>query len=297
MIPALEKILAPISRQLGQVDRELESVLTPEGTFIARPGAHILSSSGKKIRPALLLLASRLNGRKACGSGVKLAAALELIHTASLLHDDVLDRAVYRRGEKSVNQRWGNKTAILLGDFFYSRAVSLVIASCPRSNAQLKLLKALADASSAMCRGEIEQLSAQMRKRISTEQYVSIITNKTAALMSAGAYVGGILASMSDPHLRALRVFGMNFGIAFQMTDDILDYLQDSHEDGNLIAKVVKNRKAADDASRILKRFSVRAEKQLSAFRNCPARDSLFDLSRYVATRHSLRDRYPAASL
>jgi heptaprenyl diphosphate synthase len=183
---------------------------------------HIVSSSGKRLRPILLLLSGSFKPVHS-ENLIRAAAAVELIHTASLIHDDILDESQERRGKPSINALWGNRLAVLAGDFLFSRAFELV-ALCRN----YELLKVLSRAIGTMCEGEIEQVRFAFNLQLNEQQYMQNIYRKTAALMEACCSAGGRLAGLDDAAVLQLEAYGRNLGLAFQITDDILDITGES---------------------------------------------------------------------
>jgi octaprenyl-diphosphate synthase len=182
---------------------------------------HIIASGGKRIRPALTLISAQL-----CGySGerqISLAAAVEFIHTATLLHDDVVDESKLRRGLPTSNEVFGNKASVLVGDFLLSQAFQFMVA-----DGSLKVLKILSDASAVIAKGEVMQLMTEGEPETSIENYLEVVGAKTAVLFAAACELGAVLAEKADEEAR-LRSFGMDIGIAFQLIDDALDYSADA---------------------------------------------------------------------
>jgi len=179
---------------------------------------HIVSGGGKRLRPMLVLLASR-----ACqceGTGYQhLAAIIEFIHTATLLHDDVVDESDLRRGQASANALWGNPATVLSGDFLYSRAFQMMV-SVDRMSVQ----RLLADTTNRIAEGEVQQLLAQHNPDVGIDQYMTVIEAKTASLFAAAAELGAIISDQQDTVGSTLREYGRHMGLAFQITDDVLDY-------------------------------------------------------------------------
>jgi len=180
---------------------------------------HIVLSGGKRLRPALTLLSARAMGYDTrANRHIALAAAVEFIHTATLLHDDVVDESALRRGEETANERWGNSASVLVGDYLLSRAFQLMVA-----DGSLKVLKVLSDASAIIAQGEVLQLTTRQSLKTTEAQYLEVITGKTATLFAAATEIGAIVTDRPEWEPK-LRAFGMNLGIAFQMMDDALDY-------------------------------------------------------------------------
>jgi octaprenyl-diphosphate synthase len=179
---------------------------------------HLIDSGGKRLRPMLTLAAARLGGYSGSGH-VKLAAAVEFIHTATLLHDDVVDESSLRRGKVSANIVWGNKPSVLVGDFLFSRAFQLMV-----ETGSLVVLDILAGASAIIAEGEVMQLKSANNLGVTEEDYLRVVSAKTAALFSAAAESGAVVSTQSPERIAAMRAYGQNLGIAFQLVDDALDY-------------------------------------------------------------------------
>ncbi len=180
--------------------------------------AHLVEAGGKRLRPMLTLAAARLLGG-AGDKAVKLAATVEFIHTATLLHDDVVDESQRRRGRPTANLLWDNKSSVLVGDYLFARSFQLMT-ECD----SLAIMAVLANASAVIAEGEVLQLTAAQNLATTAETYLQVIRGKTAALFSAATEVGGMVAGGSDAQVAALRAYGDALGIAFQMADDLLDY-------------------------------------------------------------------------
>jgi len=180
---------------------------------------YIVSAGGKRLRPMITLAAAHACGGANAGTHA-LATAVEFIHTATLLHDDVVDDSDLRRGKKAAKNVWGNNASILVGDFLFARAFTLMV-----ETGSLEILRILSDASSVIAEGEVHQLAAASRTDLPTEEYLAIIEAKTAALFEAAAEAGALSAgSQGDPYATALAAYGKNLGLAFQIIDDALDY-------------------------------------------------------------------------
>ncbi len=211
--------IAKITPDLKKIDEIILEFSAGKSPLIKEITNHLVSSGGKRIRPAILILASQLCGSKFDSGYNNLGAAVELIHTATLLHDDVVDNSMIRRGKKTSNAIWDNKASILVGDYLFSISFQLMV----RSN-DLRILDLLAKASSIMADGEVMQLENSNDLAISQEKYFEIIFGKTAVLFSAAAEVGALFNQRSESEIKALREFGKNLGIIFQIVDDMLDY-------------------------------------------------------------------------
>ncbi|MBI5017067.1 MAG: polyprenyl synthetase family protein [Deltaproteobacteria bacterium] len=218
-----------IEEDLKKVEAQFEENLRSEVPLIPTIGRYILASGGKRIRPLLLLLSARLCGYRGDRS-IPLASIVEFVHTATLLHDDVVDNANLRRGQKSANIVWGNEASVLVGDFLFTKSFSLMVA-----DGDLAVLKALSDATTRMAEGEVLQLLKTCDLGISEDQYLEVVVNKTAVLIAAACQIGAILGGAAPVQVQALRDFGMDVGIAFQLMDDCLDYVADREEFGKAV--------------------------------------------------------------
>lgn len=221
-------ILSVINTELEEVERELEANIKSPVPLVYEISKYLLGSGGKRVRPAVLLLAGGACGLTDGRERIYSAAALELIHTATLLHDDVVDDAELRRGNTAANVVWGNKPTVLVGDFMLARALSLI-----QSCGNLELIKAVTDAAAHLAEGQVlEVMSAKNMLEVSEEVCFGIIENKTASLIESCGRVGAILAGARDDVKRSAGQYGFNLGIAFQLVDDALDYSSTEKEFG-----------------------------------------------------------------
>ena len=208
------------------VEERFRKNLASEVPLIGQVGEYLLASGGKRIRPMLLLLAAKL-----CNySGehhIELAGVVEFIHTATLLHDDVVDGAELRRGNRSANAVWGNEASVLVGDFLFAKSFSVMV-GCN----SLKILQLLSDTTTQMAEGEVQQLLNTADLEVDQERYLAVIRDKTAILIAAACQVGAVLAEATAEQETALREFGLEIGTAFQLMDDALDYVADQQEFG-----------------------------------------------------------------
>jgi octaprenyl-diphosphate synthase len=225
----LEEIFQWIGDDLEKVDLEFRRNLKSNVPIIAAIGEHLLLSGGKRLRPILLLLSARACRYRGTAH-ISMASLIEFIHTATLLHDDVVDRAELRRGMESANAKWGNEACVLVGDFLFTKCFSLLV-----ENGNQKILQAIARATTLMAEGELEELIKTNDLSLTEEEYFSIIARKTATLFSAATQVGAILGEAPEENERALTDFGMDLGIAFQLMDDNLDYTSREEEFGKKI--------------------------------------------------------------
>ncbi|MGB2693408.1 MAG: polyprenyl synthetase family protein [Thermodesulfobacteriota bacterium] len=222
------EILSIVSSDIEEVESELEANIQSPIPLVYEISKYLLGSGGKRLRPAVLLLASGACGRLEGKERIYAASALELIHTATLLHDDVVDEAKLRRGKPSSNIVWGNKATVLVGDFMLARALSLIQAC-----GDLELIKAVTDAAAKLAEGQVlEVMNANNMLEITEEVCFGIIENKTASLLESCGRVGAILAGVEDELKRSVGQYGFNIGVAFQLTDDALDYSSTEEEFG-----------------------------------------------------------------
>jgi octaprenyl-diphosphate synthase len=218
--PSLEPLLALCADDMVRVDREILARLRSPVALIPELANHLVGAGGKRMRPLLTVAAARLCGHTLDDDRhVKLATCVEFIHSATLLHDDVVDVSTLRRGKPSANSVWGDKASVLVGDFLFTRSFELMV-----DVGLLDVLGVLSRASSVIAEGEVLQLVTQ--RNISTPEatYLEVIKGKTACLFAASAEVGAMVAGKNGPERVALESFGMNLGIAFQLVDDALDY-------------------------------------------------------------------------
>jgi len=319
----LVRLFEPIRGDLEKVEREFGRHLQSQVDLIPRIGKYIQTSGGKRVRPAVLLMVSRLCGYTG-DRAVLHAAVVEFIHTATLVHDDIIDDSELRRGRLAVHSQWGNDITVLLGDFLYIKAMSLAL-----SQDSLDIVRLLCDATLRMIEGEIYQLTKNGDIDISEDEHFDIIRRKTAYLFGGCAQIGGVLGKVSSEQEQALREYGFNLGVAFQIVDDLLDFtgdevvlgkpvggdlregkmtlpvihlLQRGGEGAALIRRIVEARAASleewrelrnmlvqarsiDYAHRAAADFVERAKKALYAFPPSDARDALMFLPDYVISR------------
>ncbi|MFY2823697.1 polyprenyl synthetase family protein [Ruegeria sp. MALMAid1280] len=199
--------------------------------------AHLVEAGGKRLRPMLTLAAARLFGYKG-DHHVRLAATVEFIHTATLLHDDVVDESAQRRGRPTANLLWDNKSSVLVGDYLFSRSFQLMV-----ETGSLRVLDILANASATIAEGEVLQMTAATDLGTDEAIYLQVVRGKTAALFSAATEVGGVIAGASEEQVKALYDYGDALGIAFQIADDLLDYQGDSKATGKNVGDDFRERK------------------------------------------------------
>jgi len=310
---------------LQQVEKYINEYVTSEIKLIPEVAHHLIDSGGKRFRPLLLLICARLCGYHG-ESRFPMATVMEFIHTATLLHDDVIDQASIRRGKTSANQIFGNAISILVGDFLCFKSYTLMTGI-----GSLDILKLISETGDIMSEGEVFQLSKCGDITLTEEEYFSIIEKKTAVLISASCAAGAILGSAPREKIDALAQFGRNAGMAFQITDDILDYMakgeefgksigkdleegkitlpliftikQSTEEEKNRIKEILTRRKSSQKAAREILRlikkyngidaslqsaagFISEATSQLSIYGDCPEKDHLNAVAGYILSRN-----------
>lgn len=321
----MDTVTALLKNEMDAVEGHIKHNLTSDVQLVSQVGEYILSSGGKRIRPMLLLLSARLcnyQGEK----HVSLASVVEFIHTATLLHDDVVDSADLRRGNRSANSVWGNQASVLVGDYLFAKSFSVMVDS-----GSLKILKILSDTTTQLAEGEILQLINTCDLEVDEQRYLQVVRDKTAILIAAACQVGGVLADTDEARELALREFGLEIGIAFQLMDDALDYVADvadfgkerGHDlfEGKMtlplicaysrasaaekeeIARIIDAEELSDEdlnytcelidrhggIAYTRKRAADRielAKRQLELFPDCEARRALYTLADYVVSRN-----------
>jgi octaprenyl-diphosphate synthase len=223
---SLDTIRAPIVSDMAEVDAVIRKRLASDVVLIRTVAEYIVGSGGKRLRPALLLLAADACGAQGPAKH-ELAAVIEFIHTATLLHDDVVDESSLRRGRKTANAEFGNAASVLVGDFLYSRAFQMMVGV-----GSLRVMAVLADATNIIAEGEVLQLLNVHDPDTDEESYLRVIRYKTAKLFQAATQVGAILGNAEPGIESALADYGMHLGTAFQLIDDVLDYSGDLHDTG-----------------------------------------------------------------
>jgi len=225
-----ERVASLVGDDLAAVEAAIRREIASPVPLIQEMGAYIAGAGGKRLRPMLLLLAARLSGYQG-PRGVRLACAVELLHTATLIHDDVVDQAPLRRGQPSANVQWGDDASVLVGDHLYSKSFALLV----RDN-DGAIMETLARATVSMTEAEVFQLQLKRSGLTSEADYVRIITQKTASFMSACCRIGALLGGVPGDQLDALTRYGLDIGIAFQMSDDSLDFVADERRLGKAVA-------------------------------------------------------------
>jgi octaprenyl-diphosphate synthase len=320
----LAQLFEPIREDLEAVEREFVRHIQSRVALIPEMGRYLQNSGGKRVRPAVLLMASRLSGYRG-ERAVLYASVVEFIHTATLVHDDIIDGAELRRGRAAAHSRWGNDITVLLGDYLYIKSMAMAL-----TQDSLEIIRLLCDVTLRMIEGELYQLTKAGDVDITEEEHLEIIRRKTAFLFGGCAQIGGMLGGVSEDQETALREYGFNLGVAFQLVDDLLDYTADQgalgkpiggdlregkvtlpvifllqrggEEADRLIRTVVRERavtteewrqiltllrehRAADLAFERAVEYANRAKSCLAAFPPGRERDSLAALADYVLAR------------
>ena len=208
-----------LSEKIQKVENRIQEKLKSDVNLIEKMSKHHLSSGGKRLRALLTLQSAKLTGYKESKRDINLAACVELIHSATLLHDDVIDESELRRGTKTTNSIWGNQSSILVGDYLLSRCFEMMV-----EDGDLEILKLLSSTSAKIAQGEILQLQHKGESDLLEETYINIINLKTASLFSAATKTGACLSNSNEKEKNALESYGRNLGLAFQIADDALDY-------------------------------------------------------------------------
>ncbi len=225
------EIVESLSPDLLRVEEAIDENFRSDVVLIPDVSGHLSGSGGKRIRPMLLLLSSR-----ACGyAGPRMithSVIVEYIHTATLLHDDVVDGAEVRRGNPSANSKWGNEASVLVGDFLFSRSFSMMA-----KDGSAEILRTMSDACTLLSEGEVLQLVNMFNTRITEEEYLDVIYRKTAALIASSCRVGALLGEASPSVVEAMHQFGVQVGYAFQLVDDALDYMGEEGRTGKEVGK------------------------------------------------------------
>jgi len=220
--PSLDPMIRLVADDMNAVNQVIIDRMRSEIPLIPQLAGHLISGGGKRMRPMLTLASAQLLGYQGTSHHV-LAAAVEFIHTATLLHDDVVDGSDLRRGRRTANIIWGNPASVLVGDFLFSRSFQLMVDA-----GSLKVLNILSGASAVIAEGEVNQLTAVRQVGLAEERYLSIIDAKTAALFAAACRIAAVVAERPEAEELALEAYGRNLGIAFQLIDDAIDYVSDA---------------------------------------------------------------------
>jgi octaprenyl-diphosphate synthase len=267
----LSQVYQLVAQELAAVDHLIPHKLTSDVAMVKEISKYIVESGGKRLRPMLVLLSSQALGYKG-EQNVGLAAIIEFLHTATLLHDDVVDRSGLRRGRVTANEKWGNAPSVLVGDFLYSRAFQLMV-----ELASLDIMAVLSAATNTIAEGEVMQLANVGNTDLSETDYREVIRCKTALLFEAASHTGALLAfeadaTMSPEHIELVRQFGLHFGLAYQLVDDWLDYAGDTEAmgknvgddllEGKLTLPLIQALKVASAEEQTLIKNALRAKSQ-----------------------------------
>ncbi|MEO5810462.1 MAG: polyprenyl synthetase family protein [Sphingomicrobium sp.] len=263
--PSLDPLVALVAADMNAVNAVILDRMQSKVALIPELAGHLIAGGGKRLRPMLTLASAALLGYPGTRHH-RLAAAVEFIHTATLLHDDVVDLSEMRRGKRTANLIWGNPASVLVGDFLFSRAFELMV-----EDGSLKVLKILSGASAVIAEGEVDQLTAQRQVETSEEHYLHIIGAKTAALFAAACRIAPVVAEAGEEAEEALEAFGRYLGIAFQLVDDAIDYSSDEatmgkgrgddFRDGKMTLPVILAHARGTDADRTFWTQAMRGER------------------------------------
>jgi octaprenyl-diphosphate synthase len=235
---AVEEIFSLIRRDLLLVEQEFERQISDASPVVSKIGSYLREGGGKRIRPALLLLSARMINDQTRPSAIRMATVMEMLHTATLVHDDIIDDARVRRGRASVNAKWGNDITVLLGDWLYMTAFDRTL-----RERSFEILDVLTNMTRLMTEGEIIQLTLIGNSRITKAEHLDIIRRKTGYMFSACAEVGALVAGATREETRALAHYGLSVGIAFQLIDDVLDFISTEDKLGKPVANDLREGK------------------------------------------------------
>ncbi len=262
----LDVLAGLLGGDLAGVNQTIIDRMHSPVALIPQLAGHIIAAGGKRLRPMLTLASARLCGHSEARH-IKLAATVEFIHTATLLHDDVVDDSSLRRGLASANAVWGNKASVLVGDFLFSRAFELMV-----EDGSLRVLGILSHASSVIAEGEVLQLSTANDTHTGEDAYLDVVRAKTAALFAAACRIGAVIADRSRVEEEALDSYGLNLGVAFQLIDDVLDYsarqemlgkaIGDDFRDGKITLPVILAFRRGNDEERDFWRRTLETQEQ-----------------------------------
>ncbi|MHC4322817.1 MAG: polyprenyl synthetase family protein [Planctomycetota bacterium] len=266
-VPAFRSIAGELIRVRDLISQQLYSHANPGD--INGLLEHVSSRSGKMIRPGLVLLAGRCFD-KITDKHIRVAAIVEMIHNATLLHDDVIDEGKQRRGLPTINSLWGNESAVLLGDFILSNVFKIC------AQLESRVADVIATAAVRLCNGELRQVAQKHYWQLNEAEYIDVITEKSAVLFSSSCFLGGLLAGASESQAESLADFGLNAGIAFQITDDLLDIVGDESKTGKTLGSDVNKHKLTLALIHLLKTVD-ESEKNTIINSFLDSRDSKYD--------------------
>jgi octaprenyl-diphosphate synthase len=304
----LDSLQALVEADMQRVNQLIVARLDSPIRLIPEVAGHLVAAGGKRVRPMLTLITSQLCGYRG-ERHIRLAAAVEFIHSATLLHDDVVDQSGLRRGRATANAIWGNKPPVLVGDFLFARAFQLMV-----EDGSLAVLDVLASASAVIAEGEVAQLMTANDADTTEATYLQVVHGKTATLFAAAAQIGALVAERPAAEAEALRRYGENLGIAFQLTDDVLDYsareivlgksLGDDFRDGKITLPVVLAfARGGAEERRFWRRTLEQVEQRDGDFshaielleRRAALRDSLGRAAEYGAMARAALESFPAS--
>ena len=274
--PSLEPMMQLVAADLNHVNAVILERMQSEVALIPELAGHLIAGGGKRMRPMLTLASAALLDYPGTRHH-KLAAAVEFIHTATLLHDDVVDGSGLRRGKRTANIIWGNPASVLVGDFLFSRSFELMV-----EDGSLKVLKILSRASSVIAEGEVSQLTAQRRVETDEDHYLAIIEAKTAALFAAACRIAAVVAERGEAAELALDAYGRNLGIAFQLVDDAIDYVSDAETMGKGVGDDFRDGKVTLP---VILAFARGSERERGFWRAAMAGERIGDADLAEATR------------
>ena len=303
---AVERLQQLLAGEMAQVNALILERLQSPVQLIPELASHLIASGGKRLRPLVTLAAARLCGYQG-PHHIRLAAAVEFIHTATLLHDDVIDESALRRGQATANTVWGNQASVLVGDFLFSRAFQLMV-----ETGSQEVLRILSTASAIIAEGEVLQLQTAHNLQTDETAYMSVIAAKTAALFAAAAEVGAVIANRPASERDALRSYGADLGIAYQLVDDVLDYTGrrstlgkntgDDFREGKITLPIVlAHRRANEDERRFWQRAlcdGVQADGDFKVARRLLERhsaltDTVAEAGRFSASAEAALQMFP----
>jgi len=281
----LKEIYKPIERDLAEVKEEMRRHFGEEDGFMKRVIGDIIDYSGKLLRPALALLAfsEGNNNSKDRSNIIKLASIIELIHTATLIHDDVIDETTLRRHKTTVHTKWGDKISVLFGDYLFSRSFTVLC--------QLgwpEIVCALANTINLICEGELKQINRAYDWDLTEKDYLSIIQKKTASLFSFSCFCGGRLGKVAANEIQALANYGLNFGIAFQIVDDCLDFIGDEKVMGKSLGSDLRKGKITLPLIYLLNSTSEKVRKKIIEFISSEEKDVITVVIKEMLRKHQV---------
>lgn len=256
-IQNISDVMSMTQSDMEKVNQHLKLQLNSEVVLINQIAAYIINNGGKRLRPVLMVLISKALNYQG-DQHINLAAVIELIHTATLLHDDVVDESEMRRGEKTSHEIWGNSASVLVGDFLYSKSFQMMI-----QTDNMNVMKILSNATNKISEGEVQQLLNIGNLDITEKDYFQIIANKTAKLFEAACELAGVIANKEPETIRQLGQFGINLGTAFQIADDVLDYTADDESIGKNLGDDFKEGKLTLPLIYLLKNGTTEQQQQV----------------------------------